>query len=164
MSGFILFPLAMVYAGLMDLVTLRIRNVLVIALAAGWLLLAPIAGFGLSEMGLHAAVAAFAFVLTFGFFALGWIGGGDAKLASVTLLWLDPDQALPFLLYSAIIGGALTLVILQLRTNLLPMALCRMAWIDQLRDPKAGVPYGAAMAPAALIVFPDSSWLAHATF
>jgi Flp pilus assembly protein protease CpaA len=34
--------------------------------------------------------------------------------------------------------------------------------VAQLQDKKAGVPYGAAMAPAALIVFADTAWVSHA--
>ena len=45
---------------------------------------------------------------------------------------------------------------------MLPLALYRVPWIAQLHDSKTGVPYGAAMAPAALIVFPDTAWVAHA--
>jgi len=163
-AGTILFPLVMVYAGLMDLVTLKIRNALVLILAAGWLALAPLAGFGLAELAWSAGVAAFIFLLTFTFFALGWIGGGDAKLAPVAALWFAPDQALLYFIYTALLGGLLTLVILQLRTRMLPAFLYRVPWIAQLGDPKGGVPYGAAMAPAALIVFPDTAWLAHAAF
>jgi prepilin peptidase CpaA len=163
-AGVILFPLAMVYAGLMDLFTMKIRNILVLALGAGWLVLAPLAGFSPGEMGTSAAVAAVVFLLAFASFALGWIGGGDAKLATAAALWLDPEQVLIFFLYAGVLGGLLTLGILQLRTHLLPPALWRVAWIAQLRDPQSGVPYGAAMAPAALLVFPDSAWLAHAAF
>jgi prepilin peptidase CpaA len=163
-AGVILFPLAMVYAGLMDLVTMKIRNFLVLALGACWLVLAPLAGFSPGEMGTSAAVAGFVFLPAFAFFALGWIGGGDAKLATAAALWLDPEQVLTFFLYAAVLGGVLALVILQLRTRLLPSSFCRVPWIAQLRDPKSGVPYGAAMAPAALLVFPDSAWLAHAAF
>ena len=160
--GVILFPLAIVYAGLMDLVTLTIRNNLVLAIAGAWIVLAPLAGFGLSELGWSLAVAAVVFAFTFTFFALGWIGGGDAKLAAVTALWFEPTQALLYFTYASLLGGLLTLVILQLRTSMLPAVLYRVPFVAHLRDPKAGVPYGAAMAPAALIVFPDTLWLAHA--
>jgi prepilin peptidase CpaA len=161
-AGVVLFPLGMVYAGLMDLVTLKIRNALVLALAASWLVLAPLAGFTPAEIGTSAAVAGLVFVLAFGLFAAGWIGGGDAKLATAAVLWLDPEQALSFFLYAAVLGGILAIIILQLRTPLLPAVFCRVPWIAQLRDPKSGVPYGAAMAPAALLLFPDSAWLTHA--
>jgi prepilin peptidase CpaA len=148
----------------MDLVTLKIRNHLVLAIGAGWLILAPLSGFEVSELGLSAAVAGGVFAVTFTFFALGWIGGGDAKLAAVTALWFQPEEALLYFTYTAFLGGILTLGILQLRTRMLPMALYRVPWIAQLQDAKTGVPYGAAMAPAALIVFPDTAWVAHAAF
>jgi len=163
-AGLVLFPLAMIYAGLMDLVTLKIRNHLVLAIGAGWLILAPLSGFSVSELGLSAAVAGGVFAVTFTFFAFGWIGGGDAKLAAVTALWFRPDEALLYFTYTALLGGVLTLGILQLRTRMLPMALYRVPWIAQLQDAKTGVPYGAAMAPAALIVFPETAWMAHAVF
>ena len=160
--GLVLFPLAMIYAGLMDLVTLKIKNVLVLAIGAAWLVLAPLAGFSLAELGWSVMIAAIVFVSTFVFFALGWIGGGDAKLAAVAALWFQPQEALLFFVYSALFGGVLTLALLQLRMRFLPVALSRVGWIAQLHDAKTGVPYGAAMAPAALIVLPQTAWFAHA--
>lgn len=163
-AGAIIFPLLVVYAGLMDLVTMKIRNALVLTVAAGWLILAPLSGFTLAEMGSSAGIALIVFVVTFVFFAFGWIGGGDAKLASATALWFAPDEVLLYFIYAALFGGLLTVMILQLRTNAVPAFLYRIPWIAQLREPKAGVPYGAAMAPAALIVFPGTAWLSHAAF
>ena len=52
-AGTLLFPAAVVYAGLMDLVTLKIRNVLVLVLGAAWLVLAPLAGFTMPGDGLE---------------------------------------------------------------------------------------------------------------
>jgi prepilin peptidase CpaA len=160
--GLVLFPLAMVYAGLMDLITLKIRNVLVLAIGFAWLVLAPLAGFSLAELGWSVAVAALVFLCTFAFFALGWIGGGDAKLAAVAALWFQPDEALLFFIYASLLGGVLTLIILQLRMRMLPAALGRVPWIVQLQNASAGIPYGAAMAPAALIVLPETAWFLHA--
>jgi len=162
--GLVFFPLAMIYAGLMDLATLKIRNTLVLAIGVGWLILAPLAGFSLAEIGSSALVAGGVFVVTFILFALGWIGGGDAKLAAVTALWFQPSEALLYFIYASLLGGLLTIVLLQLRTGLLPLALYRVPWIAQLHDSKTGVPYGAAMAPAALIVLPDTAWVVHAAF
>ena len=162
--GLIFFPLAMIYAGLMDLATLKIRNTLVLAIGLAWLILAPLSGFSLSELGSSALVAAAVFVITFTMFVLGWIGGGDAKLAAVTALWFQPSEALLYFIYTSLLGGLLTLVLLQLRARMLPVAFYRVPWIAQLHDPKTGLPYGAAMAPAALIVLPDTAWVAHAAF
>jgi prepilin peptidase CpaA len=163
-TGLIVFPLAMIYAGLMDVVTMKIRNVLVLMIGGAWLVLAPLAGFSLPELGSSVLLAGLVFMVTFTFFALGWIGGGDAKLAAVTALWFQPQEALLYFIYAAVLGGFLTLAILQLRTGMLPLALYRVPWIAQLHDAKTGVPYGAAMAPAALIVFPDTAWVMHAAF
>jgi prepilin peptidase CpaA len=163
-AGTILFPLIMVYAGVMDVLTLKIRNTLVLGLLAIWVVLAPLAGFSLAELGWSAGVALFVFLVTFICFALGWIGGGDAKLAPVAALWFAPEQALLYFMYTALLGGFLTLLILQLRTAALPSVLYRVEWMTHLRDPKGGVPYGAAMAPAALIVFRDTEWLRIAGF
>ena len=163
-AGVILFPLALVYAGAMDLFTMKIRNPLVLAIGGAWLVLAPLAGFTLPELGLNVAVAALVFVITFTFFALGWIGGGDAKLAAVTALWFDPQQALLYFTCASFLGGMLTLGILQFRTMLVPSPLLGVPWIMHLHEKTTGVPYGAAMAPAALIVFPQTAWVAHAAF
>ena len=160
--GLILFPLAMIYAGVMDLVTLTIRNVLVLAIGAAWLVLAPFAGFSLMELGWSVAIAALVFVFTFTFFALGWIGGGDAKLAAVAALWFQPQEALLFFVYASLFGGLLTAIILWMRMSMLPATLGRVPWIARLHDTRTGVPYGAAMAPAALLVLPETAWLSHA--
>jgi len=160
--GLILFPLAMIYAGLMDLVTMKIRNTLVLGIACAWLALAPLAGFSWSDLAASAGVAGVVLLVTFTLFALGWIGGGDAKLAAVTALWFQPHEALIFFTYASLLGGFLTLGILQLRTGAIPMFFYRVPWIAQLHDSRTGVPYGAAMAPAALIVFPDTQWVVHA--
>jgi len=160
--GLVLFPLVMIYAGLMDLVTLKIRNTLVVLIGGAWLVLAPLAGFTLTELGSSVAVAAAVLAVTFTLFALGWIGGGDAKLAAVTALWFQPTEALLYFTYTALLGGILTLVILQLRTGTIPAVFYRVPWIAQLQDARTGVPYGAAMAPAALIVFPETAWVLHA--
>jgi prepilin peptidase CpaA len=160
--GLILFPLAMIYAGLMDLVTLKIRNPLVIGIGCAWLVLAPLSGFSLDELAASAGVGGAVLAITFTLFALGWIGGGDAKLAAVTALWFQPQEALVYFAYASVLGGILTLGILQLRTGAVPMFFYRVPWIAQLHDSRTGVPYGAAMAPAALIVFPDTQWVVHA--
>ena len=61
--------------------------------------------------------------VAFVFFARGWIGGGDAKLAAATALWLGFDHLLPYLLYASIFGGVLTLAMIRFRLMPLPAAL-----------------------------------------
>lgn len=154
------FPAAMVFAALMDVWTMKIRNRLVLALVAGYAVMAPLAGMPLAGMGLSLALAAGVFVAGFSLFSMGWIGGGDAKLATATVLWMGAGHVLDYLLYTALIGGALTLVVLAFRQIPLPAGWPAPAWVERLHSPHSGVPYGAAMAPAALLVFPDTAWMA----
>src|SRR4051794_27082592 len=101
-AAMIVFAVTMTYAGLMDLTTMKIRNGLVLGLLATYAVLAPLAGFSISEIGLSAGVACGVLLVTFVFFSRGWMGGGDAKLATVTALWLGADHAPAFLIYTAL--------------------------------------------------------------
>jgi prepilin peptidase CpaA len=114
----------------------------------------------LQEMALSLAIAAGVFLVGFLFFSMGWIGGGDAKLAAATVLWLGADVILAYLVYTALLGGVLTLAILGFRRLRLPARWLSVAWVARLHAPQSGVPYGAAMAPAALLVFPGTPWMA----
>ena len=152
------FIAAVAWAGAMDLVTMKIRNSLVLILLGLYALLAPLAGWSLVEIGLSLAVAGAVLVCTFTLFALGWIGGGDAKLAPVVALWLGADYASAYLIYSALFGGVLTLALLQFRVMPLPAFCLNIKWVTRLHDRKTGVPYGVAIASAALFVFPSTPW------
>ncbi len=58
-----------------------------------------------------------------------------------------------------IFGGVLTLLLIQFRLLPLPAALARQPWILRLHEKGAGVPYGIALAAAALAVYPETGWL-----
>jgi prepilin peptidase CpaA len=89
------------------------------------------------------------------------MGGGDAKLAAATALWLGFSSLLDYLLIAAVAGGVLTLLILLMRACPLPRSALAWAWLSRLYDRKSGVPYGVALALAALVVFPHSRvWIA----
>ena len=161
LASTVIFAFIMVYAGLMDLTTMRIRNGLVLVLLGAYVTLAPLVGFTVGEIALNAAVAAGALAVCFVFFAMGWMGGGDAKLLAVTALWLGVDHAPAFLVYTGLFGGALTLAILQLRLVGLPAFLGNRAWIAHLQSDRTGIPYGVAMSLAALVVFPQTRWIVN---
>ena len=72
----------------------------------------------LSHLGAGAVVLAVVFV----FFARGWIGGGDAKLAAATALWFGFAHLLDYLLYASLFGGVLTLAIIYFRGVPLPQS------------------------------------------
>ena len=154
------FPAAMAFAAATDLITMTVPNRIAIALVAGFFLIAPIAGLGFTDLGLHVLAGTVALIVTFGFFAMGWIGGGDAKLFAATALWFGPEAVLTYSLTAALIGGALTLVILFWRGTPLPVAFASQGWLLRLHDPNKGVPYGIALAAAGLLVYPDTAFMA----
>jgi prepilin peptidase CpaA len=99
-------------------------------------------------------------VIVFIFFSRGWIGGGDAKLAAATALWLGFAHLPDYLIYASLFGGALTLLIVQFRALPLPRAFVGREWAERLHQRGAGVPYGIALAAAALWIYPQTEWMA----
>jgi hypothetical protein len=53
----------------------------------------------------------------------------------------------------------LTFLIVQFRALPLPRILAAHDWLDRLHRPDGGVPYGIALAAAALIVYPQTEWM-----
>ena len=115
---------------------------------------------GIYDILLHMGAGCLVLLVAFGFFTRGWIGGGDAKLAAATALWLGFDHLLPYLVYASLFGGALTLLLVQFRLSPLPAPLARQEWLERLHRKDAGVPYGIALAAAALAVYPETPWMA----
>ena len=155
----LLFPALMAFAASSDLLTMTISNRLSLALAGGFFLLTLMTGMSLPTIGMHLAAAALVLAVTFVCFSQGWIGGGDAKLAAATALWLGFDHLLDYAIYASLFGGALTLLILQFRRFPLPATLARQKWIARLHEAGGGVPYGIALAAAALVVYPKTGWM-----
>src|ERR1700674_5223480 len=83
-----LFPAAMAFAAASDLITMTISNRLSLALCAAFFLVAAAVGMPLADIGRHVLASLVVLAVAFAFFARGWIGGGDAKLAAATALWL----------------------------------------------------------------------------
>jgi len=155
----LLFPVLMAFAASSDLLTMTISNRLSLALAGSFFPLTIVIGMSLPAIGMHLAAAALVLAVCFGFFSMGWMGGGDAKLAAVTTLWFGFDYLLDYLIYAALFGGALTLLLIQFRKLPLPDALARQSWILRLHETGGGVPYGIALAAAALTVYPKTAWM-----
>lgn len=155
-----IFPGAMALAAAADLFTMTVPNRLALALIVCFFVVAPLAGLGWSEVGFHVAFALAALVVTFALFSFGWIGGGDAKLFAATCLWLGPWALLTYSIYTALIGGALTLALLFWRMVPLPAVLTGQGWLVRLHSPKEGVPYGIALGAAGLLVYPATPFVA----
>jgi prepilin peptidase CpaA len=152
----LLFPMLMAFAASSDLLTMRISNRVVLLLVAIFCAVAVGINMPLEEFGLHVACATTVLTVAFILFALGWIGGGDAKLAAATTFWLGFGVTLPYLLDASLIGGFMTLLILAARRLPMPLTLMRVQWIQRLHDSKTGIPYGIALAIAGLLTYSDS--------
>lgn len=157
----LVFPALVILGGTRDLVSYRIPNWISLALAGGFAV-AALLGFagGLAprELGLDVAVGAAALVAGVVMFALGWIGGGDAKLFAAAALWIGTPGLAIYLAVTALTGGALALLLLSLRNPLVrPLVLAGPAWFLRLAEPGENVPYGVAIAIGALTAFPASA-------
>jgi prepilin peptidase CpaA len=155
-----LVPLAG-FAGLMataafeDLRRLIIPNGLILGLCALWplhVVTAPV--LTLAAAGTATLCAAAVFIVGALLFSRGLIGGGDVKLLAAATLWAGPAATVSLLVLTSLLGGLLCLLLLT------PIGALIAAVRPIVRDsgnPARGanpvlVPYGVAIAAAALIV------------
>jgi prepilin peptidase CpaA len=153
----VVFPFAMVHAAVSDMLSMTIINRVSALLIASFLLIAPLTGMDVHQIGLH--LAAFAIVLSvcFGLFAMGAMGGGDAKLMASTSLWFGLSIELAhYLLISSAIGGILTIWILRYRGSSLAVFAGQAEFLRRLADPDEKIPYGIALGIGGLAIFPSS--------
>ena len=155
----LLFPALMAFAAASDLFTMTISNRVSLALVAGFLVLALLSGMGLHDLLSHVGAGAAVLAVAFACFAMGWVGGGDAKVAAGAALWFGFGHLLNYLVYASLFGGALTLLLLQFRQWPLPYSLAGQAWLLKLHAKESGIPYGIALAIGALMIYPDTEWI-----
>jgi prepilin peptidase CpaA len=148
------FAALVIVAALKDLSSFTIPNWISVALALAFAPAALVAGVSLGAVGLSFAVAFGVLVLAAGMFALGWIGGGDAKLMAASALWVGLRGLAPFALYTGLAGGALALLLVAMRSAWVrPLAEAGPAWAKRLATPGEAAPYGVAIAIGALAAF-----------
>lgn len=154
------FPALVAVAALRDATSYTIPNWISVALIGAFVLAAPVVGLSPAAVGLHAAVGAAGLVAAVVMFALGWIGGGDAKLFAAAALWLGWPAAGTFAVMTGMAGGGLALFLLGLRSAYFrPYVVTAPAWIGRLAEPGENVPYGLAIAVGALIAAPASDMM-----
>jgi prepilin peptidase CpaA len=155
----LLFPALMAFAAASDLFTMTISNRVSLALVAGFLALAVLGGLGFYDILSHIGAGFSVLVVAFACFAMGWVGGGDAKVAAAVALWIGFGHLLTYLVYASLLGGALTLLLLQFREWPLPYRLKGQAWLLKLHAKESGIPYGIALAIGALVIYPETEWI-----
>jgi prepilin peptidase CpaA len=159
------YVFALVFAGLSDLVSLRIPNWLTGALAVAFPLAAVIAGSGvgahrvewLSHIGAGAAVFAVGAML----FACRILGGGDVKLLAAMALWSGLHLLVPLLFLVAVIGGVFALLVLGLRQPLAQASIVALLRrVPSFLHSKMPIPYGIPIALAGILIAPRLPFLA----
>ncbi|MBY0613469.1 MAG: prepilin peptidase [Beijerinckiaceae bacterium] len=152
-----LFPALMAFSAASDLVTMTISNKVSLLLIAAFIVLAVVSGMPLQEIGWHLLAGIAVLAVTFSLFALGWIGGGDAKLAAATAIWMGFGHLLEYVLVSTLLGGLLTVAMLSMRQYPWPAVVDSVPWIARLYRLDKGIPYGIALGLAGLILYPSTT-------
>ncbi len=146
------FPACLVWAAISDIRSMTIPNRLTIGMAVAFLPVAMLCHLSLAQLGLHLGLGLAGLVLGMVLFALGVMGGGDAKLIAGTCLWLGLHGTVSMLIYTALAGGVLTLGLLGARKA--PVAAVTgplPPWINRHLDPKGDIPYGIAICAGGLL-------------
>lgn len=157
----VVFPFAMVHAAVSDMLSMTILNRVSIVLIGAFAVIVPFTGMDAHQVLMHLAAFGIVLAVCFSLFAIGAMGGGDAKLLACTALWLGLSFALmKFLLIASALGGVLTLCILRYRRSPVAVFGGQVEFLRRMADPKEKIPYGIALGTAGLIVFPES-WLAE---
>lgn len=135
--------LLLVSAGIEDARTREIANWKNAAIA----LLAPFWWWSIGvhlwpDLAILVGVAASVFALFWVAFHFGWMGGGDVKMIGALALWFPLQGLLWMLIVMSLLGGALTLLLLVERAV-------------RRKTSEIEVPYGVAIAIAALISLPE---------
>lgn len=155
---FVIFPFCMVFAAISDMVSMTIANRVPIILAAAFMIVAPLTGMDWTLYGWHVLAGALVLAVTFCLFAIGGMGGGDAKLLAATALWMGFSiELMQYLVYAALLGGVLTVLLILYRGSALAVFTGGNLFLRYFADKKAGVPYGVALGLAGLIVYPSTA-------
>ncbi|HEY2707478.1 MAG TPA: prepilin peptidase [Caulobacteraceae bacterium] len=148
------FAVLVIVAALKDLSSFTIPNWISIALIVAFAPAALLVGVSLGTIGISFGVGVGVLALAVGMFALGWIGGGDAKLMAAAALWVGLRGLAPYAVYTAIAGGALAVLLVMLRSSWMrPLAEAGPRWARRLATPGESAPYGVAIAIGALAAF-----------
>ena len=158
-----IFPAGVIVAALKDATSFTIPNWISGLLAAAYFPVALALHLPLAVMGVSAGVAVAALVAGMGMFAMGWCGGGDAKLFTACALWLGLPGLLPFLAFTGLTGGVLAAGLIAARNGIIgAYASSGPPWLGRLLTVDEDLPYGLAIAVGALAAFPSSVLVAAA--
>ncbi|MEQ1755245.1 MAG: prepilin peptidase [Micropepsaceae bacterium] len=149
-----------IVAAMYDAMTLTIPNWISLALIGLFPVVAFLAGFDLSTVGIHVAVGSAALITGMVLFAFHFIGGGDAKFFAAVSFYVGLSAAGSYLMTVVIAGGVLAIVLMMAR-RLAQMGFA-MDWFLRFTRGGSVIPYGIAIAFGALTVLPQTQIFASA--
>lgn len=156
-------PALAIIAALGDLAAMRIPNWISAVVVVSFFPVALLMGLAPMGVAVHLGMGLLVLAITLGLFAIGQIGGGDAKLMSAMSVWFGAGLG-PYMFWTAMIGGVFTLLIVLARTQAQPYVAAMPGWAANLMTPKKRITYGVAIGGGALAAFPTSplvqAWLA----
>ena len=144
--------LILVILNVYDVVSRRLPNIWVAVYSCLFLLHAHSVEMSAAQLGWHLAIALLTLAITFVFFALGWLGGGDVKLWSAVMLWAGPSLALPALVIGTVSGGVLAAICLLSQKLLPKVRHSKLRQPLRLLSAERGVPYGVALSIAGFFI------------
>jgi prepilin peptidase CpaA len=133
-----LFGGVLIGAAASDVMTLRIPNLLSLALVALFAVHVVTSQMPLMDILWHLTAGTIVLGGGMALFAWGKFGGGDAKLIAAVALWVGASLLMPLLILVSLVGLVIAVVILALRSRGLA--------INKL-------PYGVAIAGGWLLLF-----------
>ena len=160
------FPFLLIFGAISDLARYIIPNRCYLGLIGAFFIAFLASGLGWANLGEHALVALAALAAGFALFAAGVWGAADGKFLPAALLWLGPSAWLHGLIYTALLGGLLSLLVMLVHRTLknwpiLALGSPSLRRLSNTQKPHA--PYGAAIALGALLAFPHSDVFAALT-
>lgn len=133
-----LFGGVLIGAAASDVMTLRIPNLLSLALVALFAVHVVTSEMPLMDILWHLTAGAIVLGGGMALFAWGKFGGGDAKLIAAVALWVGASLLMPLLILVSLVGLVLAVVVLALRSR--GLAIKKL-------------PYGVAIAGGWLLLF-----------
>lgn len=143
-----LLALAMLVVIVLDVTRYIIPNWLNLAIMGLYIVAAYTLGL---PWGMALIAAGIALFIGLGMFTLGLMGGGDVKLLVALMLWTGWTViSAQFMVYTAVFGGLLVIVVLLLRA-VVP-GFFKAGKLPRIFTRKEPVPYGVAIAGAFLFL------------
>lgn len=161
MLSWLVFALCivMVAASVSDYRSMRIGNGLSIAAIVLFVVAIIFSPSAFAGWGTHLVAGVAVLVVTYAMFAVGMIGGGDAKFAAALSLWVGLKGLMAFMFYMALAGGVLGILTLLLRRYKPFTAPREGSWVAVAQAGGNAVPYGIAISIGAVAALYHSGLL-----